>query len=112
MSTTALSARIVAPEERYEEILGVFRMIMAPIQADPACVGCHLFRDIENDRILAFEVEWRTKQELERHMRSDDYRVLLSLFDLSQEPPEIDLRTIDDTHGMELMASFRTNEDL
>ncbi len=110
MPTTALSLRIVAPRERQEEILEVFRVLMAPLRANPACVGCRLYRGIENDKILAFEEEWRSKKELDSHMRSDDYRALLSVIDLSTEPPEINLHTIGDTRGMELMASFRNSD--
>lgn len=82
-------------------------MLMAPLRANPACVGCRLYRGVENDKVLAFEEEWRSKNELDSHMRSDDYRALLSVIDLSTQPPEIDLHTIGDTHGMKLMASFR-----
>lgn len=107
MPTTALSLRIVAPREQQEEILGVLRMLMAPLRVDPACTGCRLYRDIEEGRVLAFEEEWRSRKDLERHMRSDDYRILLSLLDCSTEPPEVNLQTISDTRGMELMASLQ-----
>lgn len=107
MPTTALSLRIAVPRERQEEILEVLRMLMAPLRANPACVGCRLYRGIENDKVLAFEEEWRSRKELDSHMRSDDYRALLSVIDLSTEPPEINLQTIGDTQGMKLMASFR-----
>jgi quinol monooxygenase YgiN len=97
----------VAPRERQQEILGVLRMLMAPLRADPACTGCRLYRSVEDDRVLAFEEEWRSKKDLERHMRSDDYRIVLSVLDCSTEPPEVNLQTIGDSRGMELMASFR-----
>ncbi len=110
MPTTALSVRIVAPPERQKEIVDVIQMFIAPLRANPACVGCRLYRGIENDNILAFEEEWRSERELARHMRSDDYRALLSVIDLSTVPPEINLHTIGDTSGMELMASFRGSD--
>jgi quinol monooxygenase YgiN len=105
--TTAINMRIVAPPDRRAEIIQVFRSLMGPLEANPACTECRLYQQHEKENSLAFVEEWRSREDLERHMQTDDYRALLSLLDLSLEPPEVRLQTIDDTQGMELLAAIR-----
>ena len=51
--------------------------------------------------------EWATEADLERRLRSEAYRQLLQLMEFSPEPPEVQLRTVRDTRGMEAIYEAR-----
>ena len=52
--------------------------------------------------------EWESRENLERHIKSDPYRIILSLMELSGEPPEIKINTISKTEGLEAIEAIRT----
>ncbi len=44
---------------------------------------------------------------LDHHIKSDQYRIILSLMEISGEPPEIKLNTISKTEGLEAIEVVR-----
>ena len=62
--------------------------------------------DGQRDRYALFG-EWETRKELENHIKSDQYRIVLSLLDMSEKPPEFKLSTISKTEGLEALEAVR-----
>ena len=106
------SLRIVAPPERRDEIVQTFRSLLEPTGVKRGCLGCRLYQDVTDDNALTYVEEWETREDFERHLRSDQYRKHLALIDLSTSPPELRFYTISETCGLEYLASVRTLEDL
>ena len=50
---------------------------------------------------------WNTESEFLRHLRSDIYRQLLILMELSTEPPQVKFHHVAETHGLELVHATR-----
>lgn len=49
---------------------------------------------------------WNDKEDLNRHLRSDEYRKLLMLMETAYGPPEIRFHTIVDTTGIETIKKI------
>lgn len=47
--------------------------------------------------------EWSSREEYEHHIKSDTFRIILSLIDLSAEAQLIKLNTISKTEGLEVI---------
>ena len=105
------SLRIVAPAERRDEIVQTFRSLIGPTEVKGGCLGCRFYQDVSDKNVLTYLEEWQTQEDLERHLRSDQYRKLLALIDLSTAPPELRFHTISETSGIEYLATVRTLED-
>ena len=73
------SLGIVAPAERRDEIVQTFRSLVGPTEVKAGCLGCRVYQDVSDKNALTYVEEWQTQEDLERHLRSDQYRKLLTL---------------------------------
>ena len=104
------SLRIVAPERKREEILGVLSCLKGPTEVTGGCRGCRIFQDAEDKNVLTYLVTWETQEALEEHLRSDRFRRLLPYIEMSREPPEVAFSSIDQVRGIEFMVAVLSPE--
>ncbi len=97
---------IVAPEKR-NEILKSMRSIVGPTQVQQGCIDCHVLIDAVDPNLLTLSQTWQTRADLERHVRSDQYRTVLAIIESSQEAPEVVFHTISKTEGLEAVTKLR-----
>ncbi len=105
------SLRLVAPAERRDEIVQTFRSLVGPTEVKGGCLGCRFYQDVADENALTYVEDWQTQEDLQPHLRSEQYRKLLALIDLSTAPPELRFHTISETSGIEYLAAVRTFED-
>ena len=99
--------QITATPERRDEILRAIRWLAGPARAKPGRTGCRILQDLDDEDVLVLVEEWTSREALERHLRSDEYRQLLTLAELSARPPEIRFDTVTRSEGLELVAAAR-----
>ena len=102
--------RMVAPEDKRQEIVRTLRSLLEPTQVEPGCVTCHFYQDVQDENVLNYVEEWCSQEDLERHLRSDQYRKLLAVIDAAAEPPEIRFDTVSQTRGIETIEAARHTE--
>lgn len=90
-----------------ENVLQTIRAMLEPTRVQPGCISFRSYQDIENENRLCLVEEWRLRSDLDCHIRSDDYRKLLELMEMSEERPELLFRTISRTEGLEVVRSIR-----
>jgi quinol monooxygenase YgiN len=100
--------KVVPPAERREEALRIARSLLGPTGAAPGCVHCAFYMDTQNENCLFYVEEWQSEDDLQRHIRSDDYRKFLALIDLSSEPPDLKFHRVSETFGMEYVSRARS----
>lgn len=99
--------RIVVPPEKRDAVLQTLRSLLGPTQVQPGCISCQVHQDIENENALTLVEEWESQAELDRHIRSEEYRKVLAVMDMSSKPPEIKFNTVSSTAGMETVVAGR-----
>jgi len=99
------SFRLVASEDKREEVLNVLSCLKGPAEAQSACRMCCIFQDVGDDHVLTYLVQWDTQDELEAHLRSDRFRRLLPYIDLSEEPPEVSVGRLEHVGGIDFLVS-------
>ena len=79
---------------------------------DLGCLCCHIYEDLQEQNVLMFEEVWSTDEELNLHIRSDEYLNLLLLLEMALQQPEIRFNTIAHSTGIETIEKARshTNE--
>ena len=97
------SFRIVAPEDKREEILDVLLCLKGPTEVAKGCRACRILQDVKDDRAITYLVQWDAQEEIEEHLRSERFRRLLPYIEMSLEPPEVDFSTIDKIQGIEFL---------
>jgi quinol monooxygenase YgiN len=103
-----VSLKVIAPSDRREEALRIVRSLLGPTSAEPGCVNCSVYTDAQNENTLCYVEDWQTEEDLQRHIRSDDYRKFLALIDLSSEPPDLKFHRVSETFGIEYLSRVRS----
>jgi len=93
---------IVRPEKR-SDLLETMRGMLEPARVENGCLGYRLYEDVEDRNTFILVEEWKTQDDLERHIRTDNHRRILALMDLLSEQPELRFNTVSHTSGMELI---------
>jgi quinol monooxygenase YgiN len=57
--------------------------------------------------VFVCEQVWKNQDDLDRYLRSEDYRHILLLMELAAEAPEIKFQTISETAGIEVVEKAR-----
>ena len=70
-------------------------------------MSCHVFRDMEDKNVFSLIEEWETREDLDDHIKSDRFSALLGTKSLLSEPQQIEIHTISNSEGMEIVKTVR-----
>ena len=99
--------RIPVSEENRASITRLFRSLIEPIQSETGCISCRLYREPKNPDVLTWVEEWRTREDLDRHLRSQRFTKILAALDMADAEPEVRFDTVAETAGMQLIEEAR-----
>jgi quinol monooxygenase YgiN len=95
---------VVRPEKR-DNLLQTMRGILEPTRVERGCLSYCLYEDVEDKCTFILMEEWKTQNDLESHIRTDNQRRLMALMDLLREQPELQFNTVSNTAGIELIEN-------
>ena len=98
-----VTARLVVTSKQRKGLWETLRGLPAPKRFEKGCLGYHLYQDCEDRNALYLVEEWKTLEDLKRHIRSEDYRMILAAMDICSEEPEIKIHTVSNTRGMDFL---------
>lgn len=99
--------KMTVPVEKRKEVLQTVKAILGPIRRERGCISCNCYVDVEDESILFIEEEWKTRDDLENHLRSDRFGVLNGAMRLLHVEPAIRFNTISSTAGPEAIKAAR-----
>jgi quinol monooxygenase YgiN len=105
MVSSTLRMVFVSPAR--EEALQVLRSLLGPVRSHPGCLATRLMRDDQDERILTWVEHWHSREDHERHVRSDAFRRLLAVMDLAAEPPLLEVDEVERRQGFEIVEQLR-----
>ena len=80
--------------------------MIGPTQAQPDCLYCEMFGSTQDDDTLLLLEKWKSQEDLEQHIKSDEFRKVMAAMDSACEPPEINFYETDSPEGMELIEKI------
>ncbi len=98
----------VLPEKQLEVMQTLLSMI-EPTGKEAGCLSYTVYCDIEDKAIFNLLEEWDTRENLDDHLRSHRFGVLLGTKTLLCEPPKIQIHTVSQSEGMEAIHAARDN---
>jgi len=104
LSTVRLS---ISAQQR-SEVLRILRVFMGHATARAGCAGFSFSQDLADPEALTISGRWLTRDDLDEHVRSAEYRLLLAVIDLSETPPEISFDELVHLGDLDLVQSLRT----
>jgi len=99
--------RMVIPAKKRGEVLKFLRSVVEQCRFDPGCLSCHIYGDLQENNVLMLEEVWRAEEDLEVHIRSDEYLNLLLVLEMALKQPEIRFDTISSSTGIETIEKAR-----
>ncbi|MFZ3047042.1 MAG: antibiotic biosynthesis monooxygenase [Desulfatirhabdiaceae bacterium] len=99
----------IHPKKR-PEALKILGSVAEQCRDDPGCLGCHIYEDLQEKNVLMFKEVWMADEYLDLHIRSDEYRNLLLVMEMSLKQPEIRFDTISKATGIETIEQEKRRE--
>jgi len=96
--------------EKRTEVMQTLISMIEPTENEKGCLSCHVFRDIEDKNVFSLVAEWETRENLDDHIRSDRFSVLLGTKGLLSEPQKIEIHTVSQSEGMEVIHAVRNKK--
>ena len=103
-----VSIKITAPPGKRKEVLQTFKALLGPIRREQGCVGCNCYLDLEGEEVILFTEEWGSREELDTHLRSVHFGVLIGVMKLLTTGAAIRFNTIASTAGAEAITEARS----
>jgi quinol monooxygenase YgiN len=91
-------------ESRIIDVLDSIRGAMA---ANTDCHGCLFATEAGKSGAICYMERWRTREALDRHLRSALYCQLLEAIELSRIPPEVEFFEISTIGGLDVVEKAR-----
>jgi quinol monooxygenase YgiN len=101
--------RMTIPPKKRCEALKILRSMAEQCRDDPGCLSSHIYEDLQENNVIMLEEVWRAQEDLDLHLRSDEYRNLLLVLEMALQQPEIRFNTISNTTGIDTIEKARNN---
>ena len=99
--------RMTIPGKRRDGVLEILTSVAERSRYEPGCIACRVYQDVEVEPVIVLEELWESKEDLDRHLRSEEFRKVLLVVEMSLEPPEIRFDEISGSTGVETIEKAR-----
>ncbi|MEE4602649.1 MAG: antibiotic biosynthesis monooxygenase family protein [Desulfobacteraceae bacterium] len=93
--------------EKRTEVKQTLLSMIEPTENGRGCLSCHVLRDVENKNVFSLIQKWETREDLDDHLKSDRFSVLLGTKSLLCERQQIEIHTVSYSEGMETVNAAR-----
>lgn len=100
--------KIKALPEKRKEILQTLLSMTGAIRQEKGCRGYKIFQDIEDENTFCLVEEWENREDLEGHLRSNGFGVLLGTRVLLEEHQDIQIHTVLLTEDKSIINAVRS----
>jgi quinol monooxygenase YgiN len=97
---------IIAPHNR-GEVVEILTSSAERTRIQSGCLSCRIYHDEQQEGVFMVEELWRSQEDLDHHLLSDDYRQVLLVTEMALETPEIRFKTISHSAGVEIIERAR-----
>ena len=96
----------IIPEKQLE-MMQTLQSMIEPTAKEAGCISHDVFYDIEDKCHFSLLQEWETREDLDRHIASHRFGVLLGTKALLCEPLEVQILTVSHLEGMDAIYAVR-----
>jgi len=97
--------------QKSSEALKILRSVVELCKDDPGCLSCHIYGDLQEKNVLMLEEVWRSEEDLDLHLRSEEYRNLLLVMEMALKHPEVRFNTVSTSTGIETIEKARSSKE-
>jgi quinol monooxygenase YgiN len=93
--------------EKQKEVMQTLLSMIEPMGKEKGCLSFDVFYSIDGKTVFNLIEEWETREDLDRHIRSERFSVLLGAKSLLAKPLEIRIHTVSHSEGAEVVNALR-----
>jgi quinol monooxygenase YgiN len=93
--------------EKRMEVMQTLLSMVESARKEKGCLSYDVFCDIDGKTVFNLIEEWETREDLDRHMRSERFSVLLGAKSLLAKPLEMKIHTISRSEGVEVFNALK-----
>ncbi len=98
----------LTPASGYKErFVSALKVISAQAEGTPGCLQSALYQDVWDEDILVYWELWASDEDLTWHLKTEHYRNLLILIELSTGRPELHFYDVAAHRGLEAVVAAR-----
>ena len=101
------SITLILSEKDRRKVVSSLLPVVGSTRVQPGCQVCSMLTDVDDPRVLVLWEEWDTQENLDRHLRSSDYRLVIAAMELSQQAPQINFNSVHARSGIEVVEAAR-----
>jgi len=106
------SIRIAVMPGQCQQLLRGLVAWAGPTAVESGCLSCRIFQETSAPQAFCYQAQWKTQDDLLRHIRTEHYKRLLALMELGTTPPLVEFHTVTETKGLDLIERTRSSEFL
>lgn len=89
-----------------EEATQALRSLIGPVRSEPGCRATRLLRDMDDPCAVTYVEEWRSLEDLKRHLKSPAFRKILAVMELGASAPTVEIDEISSRRGFDQVEEF------
>ena len=93
--------------EKQKEVMQTLLSMIEMAGKEKGCLSYDILYDIEGKTVFNLIEEWETREDLDRHIRSERFSVLLGTKSLLAKPLEMKIHTVSHSEGVEVVNALR-----
>jgi quinol monooxygenase YgiN len=93
--------------EKHLEVRQTLMSMIEPTGKEAGCLSYAVFCDIKDKNRFNLLEEWKSRKDLDHHINSHRFGVLLGTKTLLCEPPKVHIHTVSHSEGMEVIDEVR-----
>lgn len=107
------TVRMKMPRRHMAEALEILTSVAERTRILPGCISCRIFHDTQEEQVILLDEIWRSQEDLDGHLRSDEYRNVLLVVEMADEKPDIRFNPLSAASGVETVekARWRRSDD-
>ena len=95
--------------EKQKEVVQTLQSMMGLLEQETGCLSYWFLCDLEDKNLFCLLEEWENREELDRHLKSDIFGILLGTKSLLRQPHGIQIHTVQLSEGMSAVRAARDN---
>ena len=100
------------PQDKTKELLPALLLISEKMTLEDGCIGCRFFKDVSDENRYRLIGKWKNEDDLNNHLRSEEFSVVLGSLSLLEKKAEIRLDVVSSTKGIEAIHKARDAQKL
>ena len=100
--------RMLIPPKRRGEVLDILSSVAERSRFEEGCINSRVYQDVDSEPVFMLDQLWVSGEGLEGYLRSEEFRKVLVVVEMSLEPPEIRFEEVSRSTGVETIEKARS----